>query len=37
MQPRAMRAQDFLAPREAQTVEVLFVAVIVLLLIACVS
>jgi putative ABC transport system permease protein len=32
---RAMRAQDFLNPREAQTVEVLFVAVGVLLLIAC--
>jgi putative ABC transport system permease protein len=32
---RAMRAQDFLDPREMQTVEVLFVAVGVLLLIAC--
>jgi predicted permease len=32
---RAMRAQDFLDPREAQTVQVLFVAVGVLLLIAC--
>ncbi|MEP7384684.1 MAG: ADOP family duplicated permease, partial [Gemmatimonadota bacterium] len=32
---RAMRAQDFLAPREVQTVEILFVAVGVLLLIAC--
>ena len=32
---RAMRAQDFLAPREVRTVEVLFVAVGVLLLIAC--
>ena len=32
---RAMRAQDFLDPRETQTVEVLFVAVGVLLLIAC--
>lgn len=34
-QARAMRAQDFLDPREARTVEVLFVAVGVLLLIAC--
>ncbi|MDP1857604.1 MAG: ABC transporter permease [Gemmatimonadaceae bacterium] len=33
--PRAMRAQDFLDPRETQTVQVLFVAVGVLLLIAC--
>ena len=33
--PRAMRAQDFLDAREAQTVEVLFAAVGVLLLIAC--
>jgi predicted permease len=32
---RAMRAQDFLDPREVQTVQVLFVAVAVLLLIAC--
>lgn len=32
---RTMRAQDFLDPREAQTVRVLFVAVAVLLLIAC--
>jgi len=32
---RAMRAQDFLDPREMQTVQVLFVAVAVLLLIAC--
>ncbi|HUQ82939.1 MAG TPA: ABC transporter permease [Gemmatimonadaceae bacterium] len=32
---RAMRAQDFLDPRETQTVKVLFVAVAVLLLIAC--
>jgi putative ABC transport system permease protein len=32
---RAMRAQDFLDPREIQTVQVLFVAVAVLLLIAC--
>ena len=32
---RAMRAQDFLDPRERQTVQVLFVAVAVLLLIAC--
>ena len=32
---RAMRAQDFLDPRETQTVQVLFVAVGVLLLIAC--
>ena len=32
---RAMRAQDFLDPREMQTVQVLFVAVGVLLLIAC--
>ena len=32
---RAMRAQDFLDPRETQTVQVLFVAVAVLLLIAC--
>jgi len=32
---RAMRAQDFLDPRELQTVQVLFVAVAVLLLIAC--
>ncbi len=32
---RAMRAQDFLDPRERQTVEVLFVAVAALLLIAC--
>ena len=35
MRVRAMRAQDFLDPREAQTVRVLFVAVAVLLLIAC--
>jgi predicted permease len=35
MHARAMRAQDFLDPRETQTVEVLFVAVGVLLLIAC--
>jgi putative ABC transport system permease protein len=34
---RAMRAQDFLDPRERQTVEVLFVAVAALLLIACAS
>ncbi|HYC52578.1 MAG TPA: ABC transporter permease [Gemmatimonadaceae bacterium] len=32
---RAMRAQDFLDPREVRTVQVLFVAVAVLLLIAC--
>ena len=32
---RAMRPQDFLAPRETQTVRVLFVAVGVLLLVAC--
>ena len=32
---RAMRAQDFLDPRETQTVQVLFVAVGVLLLVAC--
>ena len=32
---RAMRAQDFLDPRELRTVQVLFVAVAVLLLIAC--
>jgi putative ABC transport system permease protein len=32
---RAMRAQDFLAPREVRTIEVLFVAVGALLLIAC--
>ncbi len=32
---RAMRPQDYLDPRETQTVEVLFVAVGVLLLIAC--
>jgi predicted permease len=32
---RAMRAQDFLDPREMRTVQVLFVAVGVLLLIAC--
>jgi putative ABC transport system permease protein len=32
---RAMRAQDFLAPRELRTIEVLFVAVGALLLIAC--
>ncbi|HEY4306034.1 MAG TPA: ABC transporter permease [Gemmatimonadaceae bacterium] len=35
MRVRAMRAQDFLAPREVLTVEVLFVAVGALLLIAC--
>lgn len=34
-QARAMHAQDFLDPREARTVKVLFVAVGVLLLIAC--
>ena len=34
-QARALLAQDFLDPRETQTVEVLFVAVAVLLLIAC--
>jgi predicted permease len=33
--PRAMRAQDYLAPRETRTIQVLFVAVGVLLLIAC--
>jgi predicted permease len=32
---RAMRAQDFLAPREVRTIEVLFAAVGALLLIAC--
>jgi putative ABC transport system permease protein len=32
---RAMRARDFLAPREVRTVEILFVAVCALLLIAC--
>jgi putative ABC transport system permease protein len=32
---RAMRAQDFLAPRERRTIEILFVAVGALLLIAC--
>ena len=32
---RAMRAQDFVAPRELRTIEVLFVAVGALLLIAC--
>jgi predicted permease len=32
---RAMRAQDFLAPREVRTIVILFVAVGVLLLIAC--
>ena len=32
---RAMRAQDFLAPRERRTIEVLFAAVGALLLIAC--
>ena len=35
VRPRAMRARDFLDPRETQTVRVLFVAVGVLLLIAC--
>ena len=32
---RAMRAQDFLAPREVRTIEILFAAVGALLLIAC--
>ena len=35
LRARAMRAQDFLDPREIRTVQVLFVAVAVLLLIAC--
>ena len=35
LKARVMRAQDFLDPREVRTVQVLFVAVAVLLLIAC--
>jgi predicted permease len=35
LRAQAMRAQDFLAPREVRTIEVLFAAVAALLLIAC--
>jgi predicted permease len=35
LRARAMRAQDFLAPREVRTIQILFAAVGVLLLIAC--